>query len=83
MTTRTQALAGMAGLAVSCLVLVTACGGSTSPPAVSTTARSSSTTSATSAPTQTLSPAEQDLASAKDAVSRFVSVTDALGSDQA
>jgi hypothetical protein len=81
MTTRTQALAGMAGLAVSCLVLVAACGGSTSPPAVSTPARSSSTTSATSAPTQTLSPAEQDLASAKDAVSRFVSVTDALGSD--
>ena len=81
MNTRTQVLAGLAGLAVSCLVLVTACGGSTSPPAVSTTARSSATASATSAPTQTLSPAEQDLASAKDAVSRFVSVTDALGSD--
>lgn len=81
MDTRTQALAGLAGVAVSCLVLVAACGGSGSPPAVSTTARSSSTTSATSAPTQTLSPAEKDLNSAKDAVSRFLSVTDALGSD--
>jgi hypothetical protein len=81
MNIRTQALAGLAGLAVSCLVLVAACGGSGSSPAVSTTARSSATTSATSAPTQTLSPAEKDLNSAKDAVSKFVSVTDALGSD--
>lgn len=79
MTTRTRALA--AGLAVSCLVLVTACGNSGSPPAASPTTSSSSTTSPTPAATRTLSPAEKDLTSAKDAVIEFWLVTDELGSD--
>ena len=80
MTTRTAtALAG--GLAVSCLVLVTACGDGGSPPAASPTTANSTTPSPTSVPTRTLSPAEKDLKSANDAVSKFWSVTAELASD--
>ncbi len=79
MTTRTRALA--AGFAVAGLLIVTACNNSESLPVTSPTTSSSTTTSPTSAPTRTLSPAEKDLQSARDALSKFTSVTDELASD--
>jgi hypothetical protein len=79
MTTRTRALA--AGFAVGGLLIVTACNNSESLPVTSPTTSSSTTPSPTSAPTRTLSPAEKDLKSAKDAVTRFWSLTDELASN--
>lgn len=80
MTTRTTtALA--AGFAVGGLLIVTACNNGESLPVTSPTTSSSTTTSPTSAPTQSLSPAEKDLKSAKDAVSKFWSLTDELASN--
>lgn len=79
MTTCTRALA--AGFAVGGLLIVTACNNSESLPVTSHTTSSSSTTSPTSAPTRTLSPAEKDLTSAKEAVSKLWSLTDELASD--
>lgn len=79
MTTRTRALA--AGFAVGGLLIVTACNNSESLPVTSRTTSSSTTTSPTSIPPQTLSPAEKDLKSANDAVSKLWSVTAELASD--